>query len=112
MRTLAVVDGIAGGIIVVLCFIFGFLAGRRRSWKDMLINSTWATGVTLMWYASTMISVPDPQSTNDIAAGAGTVMFAVPLFLILLICSGLAALVGRCFRPWRAPAQQADNVAT
>lgn len=93
------VVGLAG-VGVAATLALGYILGTRRLWAHVPVAAMLGTALFAVLYVAAMVGLSDPNDTTvDNAAGAGLVIFGVPLFLglvgLLALPAGLAALVAR-----------------
>lgn len=87
-----------GAVSVASMFGFGIRLGRLAGWRELGLACVVGTGALLAWYIAATLTAPDPTGQNDHAAGAGTVILAIPTFVILVLIVGLGGVVGRATR--------------
>jgi hypothetical protein len=91
-----------GAVAVVATLLFGGWLGRGAAWRQLALASLVGTVALLAWYDVLMFAFPGPGSDGN-AAGAGTVIFAVPALLALALLLASGGWAGRTFAR-RAPA--------
>jgi hypothetical protein len=74
---------------------FGLVLAKRRRWAEVMIAAVLGTSVLAAWYVVAMLANPQPDGTEDIAAGAGLVILAVPTLLVVLAMLVIGFLAGR-----------------
>jgi len=84
-----------GAVAVLSTLLFGGRLGRRGHWRELGLAALAGTAELLFLYGVAMVVSPDPNNTNDIAAGAGVVILSVPTLLVVASLLGLGGLVGR-----------------
>jgi hypothetical protein len=87
-----------GAVAVLSTLRFGGRLGRRSHWRELGLAALAGTAELLFMYGVAMVVSPDPNNTNDIAAGAGVVILSVPTLLVVASLLGLGGLVGRWSR--------------
>jgi hypothetical protein len=92
------VGGVVGGVGVLTTLIFGARLGYRGLWRAAGVACLAGAVVLLFWFNAITLAAPDPTNQNDHSAGAGTVILAVPVVLVVGIMLGLGAAVGRVGR--------------
>jgi hypothetical protein len=74
----------------------GYLLGRARRWTYVCALTGYVWVLLLALYVVAMLAAPPPgASDNDTAAGAGLVILALPLFLVVSAFVGIGAGAGR-----------------
>jgi hypothetical protein len=74
----------------------GYTLGRRSLWVHLPVAAILGTATFGMLYVAAMVGLSDPNDTTvDNAAGAGLVIFGVPLFLSLVVLLAVPAGLGR-----------------
>jgi hypothetical protein len=87
-----------GAVAVLSTLFFGGRLGRRSQWRELGLAALAGTAELLFMYGVAMVVSPDPNNTNDQAAGIGVVIFSVPTLLIVASLLGLGGLFGRWSR--------------
>jgi Protein of unknown function (DUF2510) len=91
---------VLGGLSLIGTLVLGFALGRTRRWHDFGLAVAVGTVAMMLCYGVAMLSIPDPDNSNDIAAGAGIATFVVPTALVLAVVLGIGALLDRVIRRW------------
>jgi hypothetical protein len=83
-------------VAIVATLRFGSYMGVRRcGFPEVLVAAVAGTTALMLIYGQAWLEQPDPNFTNDNAAGAGMVIIGLPVFLIVLALLGVGALTGR-----------------
>jgi hypothetical protein len=102
-----------GSLAIVATLRFGSYMGVRRcGFLEVLVAAVAGAVALMSIYVTAWLRQPDPDYTNDNAAGAGLVIFGPPVFLIVLTILGAGALAGRIIsrrHPVRPSARQAHR---
>ena len=80
---------------------FGLVLAQRRRWAEVVIAAVLGTGVLAVWYVVAMLANPQPDGAEDIAAGAGLAIFALPALLVVLAMLAAGCLAGRALHAVR-----------
>jgi len=73
---------------------WGFLVGRRRATRWLWPAAALGTGTELGCYVLAILATPDQSGTDDLSAGAGVAILAVPVGLAILALLWLGAGLG------------------
>jgi hypothetical protein len=85
-----------GFVAIVATLRFGSYMGVRRcGFPEVLVAAVAGTAGLMFIYVEAWLKQPDPNYTNDNAAGAGLVIIGPPVLLIILTILGASALAGR-----------------
>jgi hypothetical protein len=83
-------------VAIVATLRFGSYMGVRRcGLPEVLVAAVAGTIALMLIYGQAWLEQPDPNYTNDSAAGAGLVIIGPSILLIVLTLLGVGALVGR-----------------
>lgn len=83
-----------GSIAVLATIALGASLGSNRRWPQIAFAALAGTICLAACYLVLMLSVPDPQGTQDIAAGAGLAILGPPTLLGIATLLGLGGAVG------------------
>lgn len=70
-------------VAVAGLLVCGYLLGRDRRWSYACILSAYVTGLMATLYVAAMLTGPDPDGTNDNAAGMGLAILGLPTLAVV-----------------------------
>jgi hypothetical protein len=93
--------GLASMALLAVC---GYLLGRARRWTYVYVLIGYVWVLLLALYVVAMLAGPTSSASDgDTVAGAGLVILALPLLLILSAVVGVGAVAGRIGRRRTSP---------